>query len=147
VLIPPVILKLASTGYRFARYYSGSRPYREKGPPPLPLRLIAPLLVLATVGVFASGVWLMLIGHKSDQALTIHKASFIVWGVVFAIHFLSHLPRTVRSLRSDWGAARRHAVPGAGLRAMVMAAALGGGVALALVVLSDINGWQPERFF
>jgi hypothetical protein len=147
VLIPPVVLKLASTGYRFARYYSGSRPYREKGPPPLPLRLIAPLLVLATVGVFASGVWLMLIGHKSDQALTIHKASFIVWGVVFAIHFLSHLPRMVRSLRSDWGAARRHAVPGAGLRAMVMAAALGGGVALALVVLSDINGWQPERFF
>ena len=35
-LIPPVLLKLGSTGYRFARYYTQSRPYVEKGPPPLP---------------------------------------------------------------------------------------------------------------
>jgi hypothetical protein len=28
VLIPPVALKLASTGYRFARYYSGAAAYR-----------------------------------------------------------------------------------------------------------------------
>ena len=27
-LIPPVLLKLGSTGYRFARYYSGARIYR-----------------------------------------------------------------------------------------------------------------------
>jgi hypothetical protein len=32
-LIPPVLLKLASTGYRFARYYTGSPVYRAKGPP------------------------------------------------------------------------------------------------------------------
>ena len=36
VLIPPVLLKLASTGYRFVRYYTGSQAYRAKGPPPLP---------------------------------------------------------------------------------------------------------------
>jgi hypothetical protein len=40
VLIPPVLLKLASTGYRFVRYYTGSRAYRAAGPPPLPLRLL-----------------------------------------------------------------------------------------------------------
>lgn len=147
VLIPPIVLKLASTGYRFVRYYSGSRPYREKGPPLLPLRLIAPVLVTATIGIFVSGVWLMLIGHRSDRLLLIHKASFIVWGIVFAIHFLSHLPRMVRSLRRDWGAARRYAVPGSGLRAVLVAAALGGGVALALALLSVINGWQSHRFF
>lgn len=33
VLIGPVLLKLGSTGYRMVRYYSGSRPYRVKGPP------------------------------------------------------------------------------------------------------------------
>ena len=33
VLIPPVLLKLGSTGYRFVRYYTGARAYREKGPP------------------------------------------------------------------------------------------------------------------
>src|SRR5258708_4816530 len=27
VLIPPVLVKLASTGYRFLRYYTGSRAY------------------------------------------------------------------------------------------------------------------------
>ena len=47
VLIPPVLLKLASTGYRFARYYTGSRAYRVKGPPAMPLRLMAPVLARA----------------------------------------------------------------------------------------------------
>ena len=44
VLIPPVLLKLASTGWRFARYYTGSKPYTAKGAPELPMRLLAPLL-------------------------------------------------------------------------------------------------------
>jgi hypothetical protein len=41
VLIPPVLLKLGSTGYRMASYYASSRAYRLKGPPLLPLRLMA----------------------------------------------------------------------------------------------------------
>ena len=40
--IPPAPLKLASTGYRFVRYYTGSRAYRAKGPPSFPLRLLVP---------------------------------------------------------------------------------------------------------
>jgi hypothetical protein len=110
VLIPPVLLKLASTGYRFVRYYTGSRVYRAKGPPPLPMRLLAPALVATTLGVFVTGVLLLLAGHKSDTLLLVHKVSFIVWGVVFAVHFLAYVPRVVRSLRADWGAARREAV-------------------------------------
>src|SRR5689334_865190 len=66
VLIPPILLKLASTGYRFARYYTGSRTYREKGPPYLPMRLLAPVLVVATIGLFATGTVLMINEHKSD---------------------------------------------------------------------------------
>ncbi len=31
LLIGPVALKMASTGYRFMRYYSGNRVYRRKG--------------------------------------------------------------------------------------------------------------------
>ncbi|HVI19322.1 MAG TPA: hypothetical protein VM712_13150, partial [Gaiellales bacterium] len=46
LLIPPVGLKLTSTGWRFVRYYTNSRPYRLAGPPRLPLRLIAPVLVV-----------------------------------------------------------------------------------------------------
>src|SRR4051794_29715618 len=132
VLIPPVLLKLSSTGYRFARYYTGSRPYREKGPPMLLLRALAPVLVVATVVVFATGVWLLLLGHRSDTAITLHKAAFIAFGVVFVIHFLAYLPRMLRSLRADWGASRRQSVPGSSLRAMLLASSLGGGVAVAV---------------
>ncbi len=142
VLIPPVLLKLATTGYRFVRYYTGSRAYRALGPPLLPLRLLAPVLVATTIVVFVTGVLLLVKGHKSDTLLEIHKVSFIVWGVMFAAHFLAYVPRVVSSLRADWGAARREAVPGAGLRGMLLAASVGGGAALALSLLSTMNAWR-----
>ena len=142
VLIPPMLLKLASTGYRFVRYYTGSPAYRAKGPPPLPLRLLAPLLVATTIAVFVTGVLLLVAGHKSDTLLLIHKVSFIVWGVIFAVHFLAYAPRVVRVLRDRWSAARREAVPGAGLRGLLVAATLGGGAALALSLLPTMNAWH-----
>jgi len=145
VLIPPVVLKLASTGYRFVRYYTGARAYREKGPPLLPLRLMAPVLVASTIAVFVTGVLLLAAGHKSGALLELHKLSFIVWGVVFAIHLLAYLPRVVRSLLADWRAARREAVPGAGVRGMLVVAAVGGGVALSLSLLPAMNAWHGAR--
>lgn len=146
VLVPLVLLKLGSTGYRFVRYYARTPAYREKGPPLLPLRMMAPVLVAATIGVFATGVALLVEGHKSDTLLLLHKASFIVWGAVFGIHFLAYLPRMLRSLRADWTARRRRAVGGAGLRGVLVASALGAGVALALVLLPTIDGWQASSF-
>jgi hypothetical protein len=146
VLIPPVLLKLGSTGYRMLSYYTGSRAYRVKGPPRLPLRLMAPVLVASTIAVLASGVVLLAAGHKSNAVLTVHKLSFIVFGVVLAVHFVAYLPRAARSLRADWGAARRHAVPGAGARAMLVAAAVGGGVALALALLPTMSAYGGPRF-
>ena len=142
VLIPPVLLKLASTGYRFVRYYTGSQAYRAKGPPPLALRLMAPVLVVTTLAVLTTGVLLLATGHKSGALLEIHKVSFIVWLAAFAVHFLVYIPRVVRSLRTDWSSARRQAVPGAGVRAMVVTASLGGGVAVALVLVSSMDSWR-----
>jgi hypothetical protein len=139
VLIPPVLLKLGSTGYRMVSYYTGSRAYRAKGPPLLPLRLMAPVLVATTIAVLASGVLLLAAGHKSGSVLTIHKLSFIVFGVVLAVHLVAYIPRVVRSVHADWSAARRRAVPGAGVRAILVAAAIGGGIALALALLSGIQ--------
>src|ERR1019366_8758433 len=46
LLIGPVGMKMASTGYRFARYYTHDRAYRRKGPPAPGMRLLAPLVVL-----------------------------------------------------------------------------------------------------
>lgn len=146
VLVPLVLLKLGSTGYRFVRYYARTPAYREKGPPLLPLRLMAPVLVAATLGVFVTGVALLVDGHKSDTLLLLHKVTFIVWGAVFGIHFLAYLPRMLRSLRADWSARRRRAVGGAGVRATLVASALGAGVALALALLPTIDSWQASSF-
>ncbi len=142
ILIPVVGLKLATTGYRFARYYGNAPAYREKGPPLLPLRLLAPLLVLATIGVFATGVALLALGRRSDTVLLLHKASFVVWGAAFAVHFLAYVPRVLRSLRDDWSARRRRQVGGAGIRATLVGAAFGSGLVLALALLPAIDAWQ-----
>jgi hypothetical protein len=142
VLVPLVLAKLASSGYRFARYYANSPAYREKGPPLLPLRLLAPVLVAATLGVFATGVALLVDGHKSSTLLFFHKASFVLWGAVFGIHFLAYLPRILRSLRADWSARRRRAVGGAGLRVTLVGTALSSGFLLALALLPAIDAWQ-----
>jgi hypothetical protein len=137
-LIPPVLLKLASIGYRFARYYTGSRAYTATGPPRLPLRLLAPVLVGATLAVFTSGVLLLVAGHKAGTLLEIHQVTFFVWGVVFGVHFLAYSPRVARSLL----AARRSAVPGGGLRGMLVTFAVVGGIALAMSLLPVIHSWH-----
>jgi hypothetical protein len=93
-----------------------------------------------------TGVLLLAAGHRSDTILQLHKISFIVWVAVFGVHLLAYVQRAVRSLRDDWGAARRQAVPGAGLRGMLVAAALGGGVALALALLSTITAYHGGHF-
>jgi hypothetical protein len=141
-LIPPLAVKLASTGYRMVRYYTGARAYRDLGPPVLPLRVLAPALVAATVAIFASGVAMLLAGHRSDTLMLVHKASFIVWSGLFAVHFLSYLPRVLRSLRDDWRAGRRHEVAGAELRLLLLAASLGCGVALALLLAPLVAGFH-----
>src|SRR5690348_13981534 len=80
LLIGPVALKLASTGYRFARYYLATAAYRLKGPPHPLLRGLAPWLVLTTLVVFVTGVLLLVDGPGSrDRLLVWHKVSFIVW--------------------------------------------------------------------
>jgi hypothetical protein len=142
LLVGPLLLKLASTGYRFVRYYAQAPSYREKGPPALALRLMAPFLVLSTVAVFGTGIWLLLLGHKSDQVLLLHKVVFFVWGAVFGIHFLAYLPRVLRSLAGDWSAIRRRAVPGSGIRGLLVAASVAAGLGLALALLGTITAWQ-----
>lgn len=142
VLIPPVLVKLGSTGYRFTRYYAGSRAYREKGPPWLPMRLTAPLLVLTTIGLFATGVALLLLGHRSGSLVEAHKIFFIVWAVCFVAHLLGHLSEVLRSMRWDWTAARRSEVPGAALRLTLLAGALVAGSAIAALAYSSITHWH-----
>ena len=97
VLIGPLALKLASTGYRFIRYYTLDAAYRRKGPPTPALRVLAPLVVLFTALVFATGVALLLLGPSSrDPLLLLHKITFFAWLAVTALHVLGHLPEILR---------------------------------------------------
>ena len=81
LLLPPIALKLASVGYRFVRYYTGSAPYRTAGPPTWFLRALGPFVVVSTVTLFGSGVALIVLGPGTGSVLAIHKLSFIVWGI------------------------------------------------------------------
>jgi hypothetical protein len=148
VLIPPVLLKLGSTGYRFARYYTGAPAYREKGPPRPLLRLLAPVLVATTALIFVSGVWLLLLGHHSDLVLTVHKVSFIVWSGVFGVHFLAYLPTAARSLAATAASGRSGArVAGSRVAAALALSSVGAGVVVALALLARIGAWHGHRFF
>jgi hypothetical protein len=100
LLIPVVGLKLGSTAYRFVRYYTGSWPYRLKGPPQLVMRLLAPLLVASTGVVLASGLVLLGTGRRAGMWVGMHKTSFIVWLALFSVHVLVYIWR-LRQLAVD----------------------------------------------
>ena len=143
LLIPPVALKMGSTGYRFLRYYSGSPAYVRKGPPHAALRLLAPGVVLTTLALFGTGVALLLAGPPSDTLRFAHKASFIAWVALMTLHVLGHLLELPALALPDW---RRDGPPearlaGAGTRLMALSASLLAGVAIAAIFISNTGGW------
>ena len=104
LLVPPVLLKSASTGYRFARYYTGSPAYVRKGPPHPILRLVGPLVVVLTFMVLVTGIVLLWVPSVHDRALFLHKASFVLWFGAMTVHVLGHLADTYRLAPRDLGA-------------------------------------------
>lgn len=139
LLVPPVALKLAVTGYRFARYYTRAPAYVRRGPPHALMRLLAPVVVVSTVGLFASGVALAVLGPGTRFVLPLHKASFVVWLVATGAHVLWHVLRVPRLAAADW---RRDArVAGAGWRRGLLAAALVAGLVLALTTVQLAHPW------
>ena len=149
LLIAPVSLKLASTGYRFVRYYTHDRAYRRKGPPLPALRALAPLVVLSTLVVFASGVALLFAGPASRSALLpVHKISFIVWAAVTGVHLLAHLPSVPAALRGDFSAHDPLGpdLPGRSGRHLALAGSLVLGVVLALLTIPEFGPWMQAHF-
>jgi hypothetical protein len=144
LLVGPVVLKLASTGYRFVRYYTDAPPYRGKGPPHAALRGLAPLLVASTLAVFATGVILLLDGPGSrGRWLMLHKITFFVWIATMVPHVLGHLLELPGSLRAAKRADRELTARPAGDvgRAIALASALVMGLVLAIVLLPDFAAW------
>jgi hypothetical protein len=139
LLIPPVALKLASTGWRFSRFYAGAREYRAKGPPLLPLRLLAPVVVASTIAVLATGLALLATGPRSGFLVGLHKASFVVWLVATGIHVLAYVRRVPRLTVADWRSG--DAVAGSFARKALLAAAIVTGAILALATVRYAQPW------
>jgi hypothetical protein len=136
LLVPPVVLKIGSTGYRFVRYYAGSPAYRRKGPPPPALRVLGPLVVVLTLTLLASGIALLFTGPGlRGQLLLVHRASFILWVVVMTVHVSGHLGETARLAPRDFYWRTRNQVAGAGTRNWVLATSHVLGAPLAVVMV------------
>ena len=144
LLIGPLALKLGSVGYRFAQFFAGNPRYRERGVPDAVLGTLAPLVVLSTLIVFASGVVLLLAGPGSRGLWKpIHDYSFGVWLAVWCGHFVLHLPDLPKLLSGrhserpwdDHGSGR-------GGRALALAGALVLGVVLAIVCVPLFAAWS-----
>jgi hypothetical protein len=139
LLLGPVAAKLASTGYRFARYYLGAPAYVRKGPPQAAMRLLAPGVVFTTVALFGTGVALLVSGPNGELSF-LHKASFIAWFALMTLHVLGHILELPGPAFADWGR-RGPRLTGAVLRLAVVAASLATGAALALISLSAAGSW------
>jgi hypothetical protein len=140
LLLPVIALKMASTGWRFMRYYMGSAKYRQAGTPVLWMRLLAIVVVGATVTLFASGVELWAFGLRFGATwLEVHKLSFMIWLLAVGLHVLGKLPQTLQGAREEL-----RAEGGAHTRRALVVDALLAGVALAVASLSYAS---PFGFF
>jgi hypothetical protein len=148
MLIPLVVLKTASTGYRIVRYYSGDPEYRRKGPPHPVLRVTGPFLILTSLALLGSGLALLALGRRvGHEYLWLHKAIFFVWGALIAVHVLGHLRETVTLASADWRErsarrASRTRVRGSNRRMGLVAGALVVGVAVGVLSLGWLGSWQ-----
>jgi hypothetical protein len=143
LLVPPVALKLASTGWRFLGYYGGRIAYVRRGPPRLPLRLLAPLVVASTIGVFATGIALLVVGPAGGVLVGLHKASFVVWLGSTGLHVLAHLRRVPGLVLADWRGRppSEPVLPGGTGRRLVLAGTLVVGAILAIATVRYAQPW------
>jgi hypothetical protein len=143
LLLPPLALKLGSTGWRFLRYYAGDKLYRHEGPPRLVLRLLAPLLIASTLVLFASGIALAVVG--GDGLFAVHIVSFGIWSGLMIVHVLAYLARTLWVGTADWHRSTQPVVRGARGRRMALGGAVLAGVILAVATYPAQQGWLSHR--
>jgi len=142
VLLPVVSLKLASTSWRAARYYTGSAEYRRLGPPQIVLRALAPVLVVATVALFGSGVAFLAVSG-THPLRTIHTFAFLVWGVIMIVHVVAYLKRVLRGGLADWRPGGR--VAGSGSRRVLVVGSLVAGLVVAGGTYSLQRSWLSRH--
>jgi hypothetical protein len=145
LLLGPVLLKTASTTYRFARYYTGSAPYVRKGPPHPVLRVLGPLVIITSLTLLGSGVALIATAPGSDGLLlTIHKVSFFLWFAVMAVHVIGHLREAATDSLDELRSGPAGGARGRNLRMLLIAVALAAGVATATSLMPTATPWTSR---
>jgi hypothetical protein len=149
LLCGPVLLKIGSTLYRFARYYARSEPYVRKGPPAPLLRVLGPLVICTSVAVLGTGVILAIVGPGSGNWLFLHKVAFVLWFGVMTIHVVAYAPRLPRLLLRGRSPGRPgpSAAPGSAARYLALGLALAGGVLVAAVTTHLSAQWSAGISF
>ncbi len=143
LLIGPVALKVGSTCYRFARYYTGAVCYVRKGPPAPLMRLLGPFVILTSLAVLGTGVALAFSGPGNGPWLFAHKASFVLWFGCMSVHVLAHVWRLPRILLGTRGGVRM-TVPGGRIRWLLVGASLAGGLLIALLTIHLAAPWDAR---
>lgn len=152
------MLKTATTGWRIARYYRGDHSYQTAGPPPILLRVLGPLVVATTLALLGTGVMLIVLGEPGSRIslltvlgfrldwLTLHKGTFILWGVATGLHVLARTIPALRlvSSRSQQGSG----TPGFAIRATVMTLTVAVAALTATLLVHADGSWQHlGRYF
>jgi hypothetical protein len=145
-LIPAVLFKLASTGWRFVRYYARSRPYVALGPPRMAMRLLAPLFVAATALLLGSGVAMGLLhGNGLQVARNLHGPASVAWLALLGLHVLVYFRRALTRTAEEALPARRKPLRGATARVCSLAAVVICGLALGAAAVPAQHRWVNIR--
>ena len=147
LVIPVVLVKLASTSVRFFHYYRGNEAFRRKGPPHPILRIAGPLVILSTVAMLVFGIVTLAVGPRHREPwLTLHQGAFAAWVVLTTVHVLGHALETWTLTRDDVKASPP--VPRRAARFVVVLGALAVGGLLAILSLKWTGAWSHNtRFF
>lgn len=143
LLLGPVLLKTASTMYRFGRYYRGAPAYVKKGPPHPVLRILGPFVILSSLALLGTGITLIFLPpQRSDTMLTLHQTAFWIWVVLMTVHVLGHV---LGAATTSWTEVRQSLRGRAATRRRwrlgIIAAALVLGVGASTILLPHAASW------
>jgi peptidoglycan/LPS O-acetylase OafA/YrhL len=109
------------------------------------MRVLAPLLVAATVVLFGSGVAMGVLHGQALDWARLHGPASVIWLSLLGLHVLVYFTRAVRKTADDAAPEPRSRARGAGVRALALAAAIVSGLVIAAATVPAQHHWIDIR--